>query len=278
MPTKPRKLKDIDIDEISLVDAGANRKKFYLIKRSQAMDELLAILKSYGLDPAEDKTEIRKSLNPESLAALKNALTTLASFKDEYPEDIIYALKNLAAVAAYQTFGKSAEGIQEPPAEEEDVSLEKVGAKISKLTKEELAKLSNLLGDLMGENGLAKARAIINELMEGKTETKKAEAPAAPVQPAEAPAPVKKIDAGNIEVKITPGSELSAILDGFKTKIEKLEGKLAKYEKAAPVRKGLDGPEGETEEEPASAPIEKKDKWPSLTKAARAAAGEEEAE
>lgn len=41
-----RKLIDLEVEEVSLVDAAANRTKFAIIKRRVIMDELTALLKA----------------------------------------------------------------------------------------------------------------------------------------------------------------------------------------------------------------------------------------
>ena len=57
----PRKLKEIEADEVSLVDKAANKTKFFILKRSKLMDEFIKILKQwFGEDVLTDE-EIAKA-------------------------------------------------------------------------------------------------------------------------------------------------------------------------------------------------------------------------
>jgi len=135
-----RKLKNIDVEEISLVDVPANRKKFYFLKRSQTMEELLEILKGMFGDDVLTAEEIEKAkekeLSEEASKAIKGALNILNKYKDDMPPDVKDAIKVLAKYASYGYPAKKSAG---------DVDLEKVGARLSKATVEDLQRAIDIL-------------------------------------------------------------------------------------------------------------------------------------
>lgn len=104
--TAPQEITDMDTDEVSLVDRGANKKKrfpFYKAAskqgRSQMQEEILKAVLETPVD-GEDRfvQGIQKALSDQAVAALKGALRLLVGFKDELPQD---ALEKLAAAAGY---------------------------------------------------------------------------------------------------------------------------------------------------------------------------------
>lgn len=90
---KPRKLYDIDVDEITICASAANRKSFFIMKQDK---EIIAAVADYfgkGFDIGQlEKTED----NSELLQALKD----LAEWRATLPEDALMALDVLAKTAA----------------------------------------------------------------------------------------------------------------------------------------------------------------------------------
>ena len=81
---KPRRLVDIEIEEISIVRNAASRKSFSIIKRSEDrmkdFDTVMSLVEEFVADDDLEKSKI-------DAQQLKEALKTLISFKsDLYPE------------------------------------------------------------------------------------------------------------------------------------------------------------------------------------------------
>jgi len=144
-----RKLKDIDVDEISLVDAGAVRKKFFIKKRRSLMD-LIEILKDFlGEDTelSEDELQKAKDLSDKAAKAISSALNMLNKYKDDMPSDVLNAIKTLSKYASY---GYPAKKAEEVDILEDLTDVEKAGARLSKATIEQLKKIAEIINNLVG--------------------------------------------------------------------------------------------------------------------------------
>lgn len=144
-----RKLKDIDVDEISLVDAGAVRKKFFIKKRRSLMD-LIEILKDFlGEDTelTEDELKKAKNLSDKAAKAISSALNMLNKYKDDMPSDVLTAIKTLGKYASY---GYPAQKAEEVDILGEMTNVEKAGARLSKATIEQLKKIAEIINGLIG--------------------------------------------------------------------------------------------------------------------------------
>jgi DNA repair exonuclease SbcCD ATPase subunit len=95
-----RKLVDLSIDEVSLVDLPANRRKFLVIKSEAFMDELLKQLEKM-IETPEGAVERLKGLDAQTLEAIKSAVTTLEKVFDDLPDDIKEAVRVLTKYAVY---------------------------------------------------------------------------------------------------------------------------------------------------------------------------------
>lgn len=145
----PRKLKDIDVDEISLVDAGAVRKKFYIKKRRSLMD-LFEILKDFlgpDVELSEEEIAKAKELSEEAAKAIKGALSMLNKYKNDMPDDVVKAMQTLAKYASY---GYPAKKAAEIDILQDLTDVTKAGAKLSKATIEQLKKIAEIVKDLIG--------------------------------------------------------------------------------------------------------------------------------
>lgn len=99
MARKLRKLVDIDVDEVSIVDAAANRRRFYFVKREDKMDELKTLLKEIGVADGDAERIAKQDIPADALSALKGALKTLSKYKEDFPDDVAKAIGTLASAA-----------------------------------------------------------------------------------------------------------------------------------------------------------------------------------
>lgn len=95
-----RKLVDLSIDEVSLVDLPANRRKFLVIKSEAFMDELLEKL-SKMIETPEGAVERLKGLDAQTLDAIKSAVSVLEKVFDDLPDDLKEAVRVLMKYAVY---------------------------------------------------------------------------------------------------------------------------------------------------------------------------------
>jgi len=146
----PKKLEDIDIDEVSLVDAGAVRKTFYIKKRRAIMD-LVQILKDL-LGPetelSEEEIEKAKGLTEQAAKAISGALAILNKYKDDMPDDVLKAIKTLAK---YSSYGYPAKKSAEVDFLAELTDVEKARTKLDGATTEELKKATEILKGFIEE-------------------------------------------------------------------------------------------------------------------------------
>lgn len=241
----PQKLKDIDIEEVSLVNLAANRKKFCILK-GETMDKLLEILKAMGIVPTPEEIEKIKRLPAATATSLEAALPNISKYADDMPEAVLEAVKTIAKAAVMS--GPEDEG------GEADPTIEKVGARLSKATKEELLKLKAALVKASKEAG-----EIVDLLLaDGSEDAKKyagldAKALLAKLQKADAAEAAEAAALAKAKDKPAP--------DPRDEKIEALTARLEKLEKARGTKTGIKGQDTEAEV------TEKGDKplWPSLT-------------
>ena len=128
----PRKLFDIEINEITLCKSPANRKKFFIKKMEDSMKEFIEELKKFMAEDDEDienaltKDEIAKAekIGEKEMKALKEALGIVSQYED-IPDDLEKAILTLVAKASYDY-----------PVVEEEIG--KAGAKLSKTTQAQI--------------------------------------------------------------------------------------------------------------------------------------------
>ena len=88
---RPRKVADLEIDEISLVDFPASRKRFAITKAAD-IPELGDLIQTFcGDDEIEKET-------PDA-AALKEAVSFLEKYKLDFPPEVLSAIRTLARSA-----------------------------------------------------------------------------------------------------------------------------------------------------------------------------------
>ncbi len=183
----PRELMDIDIDEISLVDIPAIKRKFLIVKKDKKdmqktsdkdqdnsdienlikegkleMKELIEIYKSLTNDQedfTEEQLELMKKLSPEAINSIKGALNILNKFKGDFSQELKDAVAVLAKFVA--------KPYPYPyPAKKSDEDLEKAGKKISKDTLNAIKKAIKILNDVFSKGDeTKKAISILSDLL-----------------------------------------------------------------------------------------------------------------
>lgn len=135
----PRKMYDIDVDEITLTGSTANRKQFFIKKSKEiSMPKFIELLKGFVEDEDGDELtteEIKKAeaLAKEPMEIMENALNTFEEYKESMPDDLLAATRILV---------KQASIIDVPISKE---ALEKAGAALSKANKAALTKVLDFL-------------------------------------------------------------------------------------------------------------------------------------
>lgn len=88
-----------DIQEVSLVNRGANRRSFFLIKSLTGGKLMKAFAKAYlelfGSEPTEAFLKAVESLDENIRKERTAALVTIAEFKDDMDEEVVKALETL---------------------------------------------------------------------------------------------------------------------------------------------------------------------------------------
>ena len=112
-----RHLRDIDIEEISLVSKAATRKKFYIVKNQggvNTMEELEKLINE--LNPDGNEIEVlrkaKDKLPKEMLDELTKAYKPILKYKDDFPDDLLEAIKILGKYASYGYAGPEGKGIK----------------------------------------------------------------------------------------------------------------------------------------------------------------------
>jgi len=141
-----RRLYDLDIKEVSVVDFGANKKKkMQILKRSNKMNELLEVLKKILGDEEIDDNSIEKikGLPKDSIETIGKALDEIEGYKGNYPPALDEAIQSLTKSAVYDY------PVKESEFDFEDVA--KAGASLSKATVAQLKKIQDIIEKLVGE-------------------------------------------------------------------------------------------------------------------------------
>lgn len=105
----PRRLSDIDLTEVSLVDKGAVGRKFLIVKNQDAEVQPME-------DITIDKEDTTKALSDKQQDAIKKALKALGGVREELPKNLQAAVQTLAEAVGY---GKPGYGYAYPQKSEE---------------------------------------------------------------------------------------------------------------------------------------------------------------
>lgn len=159
----PRKLFDIDVDEMTLCASAANRKKFAIRKREDSM-KFIELLKSFLAEGDEDDVKLTKeetakvdALADEAVEELTEAIETLEKYEDDMPPALLEAMKTITKYASF-----TYPDIEEE--EEDDDDVKKAGAKLSKTTRAQISKILAFLKES------PKAIAMLKELIGEKVD------------------------------------------------------------------------------------------------------------
>ena len=147
---KAKKLTDIDVEEISLVDVPAIRTKFVIIKREvNKMDELIKMLKeATGAELSEKQISAVKTLSEEESKELSDSLTVAKGYKEELPEELNNTLLSLVKFAVREQPEVKAPEITEAQKAEIIAEFDKSGKKLSKDTLDVIGSAVGKLGGL----------------------------------------------------------------------------------------------------------------------------------
>lgn len=208
-----RKLQNIKIEEVSLVDAAANRKRFHIVKRSiTAMDKIIELLKKHLGDDAVTEEMIAKvkTLKVEAAEAISKAIEAIAKYREDMPDELAEAFNSITKAAVA------------PDVQEAELTVEKIGARFSKATKADLLKVKEIIDGLLKDL----------EAAAGKTEPDPDEAKKRAALPADIQARLRKLDemeaADAARIKKEAADRDKATQD----RIAKLEGELAELKKS----------------------------------------------
>lgn len=92
----PKRLSEIDLTEVSLVDKGAVGRKFLIVKNQDAEAQSME-------DVTIDKEDTTKALSDKQQDAIKKALKALEGVREELPKNLQAAVQTLANAVGYGT-------------------------------------------------------------------------------------------------------------------------------------------------------------------------------
>lgn len=153
----PRKLFDIDIDEMTICKSPATRKKFFIKKMEETVKEFIEALKKFmaddedKVDEALTKEEVVKieKLGKEEVEELKSAIDELNDYNvRDIPDDALKAIRILAKQAS---LGHPPAKVEEIKFLDELLNVEKAGARFSKATVDQLKKVRDMISKLIGD-------------------------------------------------------------------------------------------------------------------------------
>jgi len=147
---KARLLKKIEVDEISLVERPATRRKFLVIKEDNTVKELIELLKEFVPESEDADYDVieKADMKPATLKAIKGALSILLAYKSDMPSDLISAIGVLAKHAIGspypRPYKKSEETLEELVAQ-----IEKSGRRLSADMVDKLREITTSLNSLI---------------------------------------------------------------------------------------------------------------------------------
>lgn len=266
----PRKLVEIAVEEITLCQSAANRKKFFIRKQETKMEDFIKELKKFMAEDDEDgkevlaKEEIAKAekLPEKAMVAIKAALNLLNKYKSDMPSDVLKAIQTLGKYAAYGY--PAAKGDEKAKVEKSDDELlsdavdviikavdiddvEKAGkvtGQFSKATIEQIKKIIEICNKLIGEK---------------ETKVKKLEElPPEVARDLEDLAELKKFKQDALrEKEETQKKEVEEL----KKSKEELKKEIEELKKSKGVKKGI---EGQGDDDGAGDEDDEKDDYPSI--------------
>jgi hypothetical protein len=222
---KARKLKDIDVEEISLVDSAATFKKFFITKRRRtSMKKFLELLKSFfGDELKEEDITKAEGIEEDAQKTIGDALTIFDEYKDDFTPDVLGAIMTVAKLAI-----TPAEEVEETDFVAELTNVEKAGARLSKATIAQLKKIGEIVGGML----TAAEKALSKNTDDDKTSP----------EVLELREKLKAYEEADTELKKQKAADEKKKLD---EKIEGMEKEIEKLKKKKAVKKGLEGQDGD---------------------------------
>lgn len=146
-------LMDLETLEVSLVESGANRKKFAITKSEDGrMSKVIEAIKSAPMENAGKLLELLKQgeLSEEASAAFMEALKLLSAFQEEIPEALWREMLALAG-APEEVEAQEDEEEEEKLEMQDEEEMEKSLAKAPKELQERLRSLWKTQGESQGK-------------------------------------------------------------------------------------------------------------------------------
>ncbi|MBA7700112.1 hypothetical protein ES703_108819 [subsurface metagenome] len=267
----PRKLFDIDVEEITLCGSAANRKKFFIRKMEDSMKEFIEILKKFMADDDEDEKEVLTKEDIEkaekvpdvAMKAIKGALNILNKYKADMPDDVLASIKTLTKYASYgYPAAKEDKKEDEVKKTDEEVLADSIQVLVKEVEVEDVEKAKKVIEQLSKATikQLKKIVEICQKII-GNEEAKvkkTEELPAGVARDLEELASLKKYKEDtlkeNEEARKKEVEELKKEKEDLKKEVEELK-KSKGEKKGIEGHKGGDGGAGDED---------KSDKWPSL--------------
>jgi len=251
----PRKLFDIDVDEITLTGSTANRKQFFIKKsKEKIMDKFIKVLKGFVEDEDGDELtteEIAKAeaLGKEPREVIENALSTFEEYRESMPDDLLAATRILV---------KQASIIDAPISKE---ALEKAGATLSKANKAALTKVLDFLKG--GGPAIASLQALLGLKVE---KTEQVVDDNGEKLSAETEAKLEKLEEFEKAEKERIETEQAEIKKKAEEKEKELEERLEALEKQKGIKKSIDqkGDEDDEKKKDVKKDDEVEDLYPSV--------------
>ncbi len=146
-----RRLLDLDIHEVSLVNQPANMRRFLVIKRHQEseMDELKQLIEVFSGKKLDDEV-VSEGLDAASAEILTKQMTLLSEYRDDLPVDVVKAISLMCHQAAFGII-KADEEPEKPDMSVEDLVGQVVDAAATKFAEgnqEALSKIETVLTEL----------------------------------------------------------------------------------------------------------------------------------
>jgi hypothetical protein len=109
---RPRRLRKIAIEEISAVDSPATGVQFLICKSKEG-----ATMEKELVDFLGEDFDLEKALGADAKKAVADALGLLTKYKDDFPPDVLGAIKTLTAAIAAEAYGSPKDKAPTKPGE-----------------------------------------------------------------------------------------------------------------------------------------------------------------
>ncbi len=94
-----QKLSKLKVNEVSLVNKPANKRRFLILKEDNSMDkDVLEVVLKTEIENEDQVNEVLKSVSTEGQAAVKGALRLIHAFKEQLPQSVLKSIGKLAGI------------------------------------------------------------------------------------------------------------------------------------------------------------------------------------